>query len=616
MPERPTFGQFLTSAREHARASAHRRGVFGGEGEVQEVIDSLLHVVITMGRYVDDVAVPGEMRYKIGPPLTAWGRARVDAREALSNAAVHLRQHGTGRRRPGVTARSELAWRLDAISASLTAGRDLLHTHLALDPHGAREFRSEWAPVVSFPPVEQALLAELGGLAHQIVPPCTDLAIVPGARDTADARRSLNGASQWLWVLSASVRTARRREPVSAVDRELLHAIPVNAVPARHVPGGSESVAALYDIVITSAQRARHAAWAAGAQPAWSPRMTADSMHRAAATSTVTSHHCEMLLRSLADRAADGDLGELSVPLLRAAEAAGRARAGWLTIAHALNQVSTDTYRHLVPTPSEASDLTLCTGRLAYDDPGWTLSSGPGYRSRSPQKLAPEPDDIPLAVSAVHYACDAVTGLAYAERERIRTAAAAGRLLVPTRSLPDTMDIPRPYAPALPDRIDELLSLYQHTGMEAAAATAEVGDAAAVVRAPSRVLVAAQTARQAGRSGSSGRPQHATGEPSPASEPRELLPGRVKNVLHGLGIKSPDLLQRAAEIDRASEQLLTDAAEQRMLRHHRPPRLATRSRSASTAMLTDHVLASGGPRAATLRHHRASAELESPEAEP
>jgi hypothetical protein len=43
-----------------------------------------------------------------------------------------------------------------------------------------------------------------------------------------------------------------------------------------------------------------------------------------------------------------------------------------------------------------------------------------------------------------------MTSQAYAQRERIRTAASAGRLLVPTRSLPDTMDIPRPFAPLSP----------------------------------------------------------------------------------------------------------------------------------------------------------------------
>ena len=609
MAARCAFGEFLISAREHARASAQRRGVFGGEGEVQEVIDSLLRVVTVMGRYVDEVAVPGEVRYKVRPPLTAWGRARVNAREALTNAAAHLHQHSSGRRRPGVTARSELAWRLDAISVSLTAGRDLLHTHLARDPHGAREFHSEWGPVVTFPPVEQALLAELGRLAHLIVPPCIDLALVPGARDTADARRSLNGASQWLWVLSASVRTAQCREPVSATDRELLHAVPLNAVPPRRVPDSSTSVAALYDIVITSAERARHAAWVAGTQPAWSPRMTADSLHRAAATSTVTSHHCEILLRSLAASTADGDMAELSVPLLRAADAAGRARAGWLGIAQALNQVATDTYRHLAPAPSEASDLTLCTGRLAYADPGWTLSSGPGHQPRPSRELAPEPGDIPLAVSAVHYACDAVTSLAYAERERVRTAATAARLLVPTKTLPDTMDIPRPYAPALPDRIDALLSLYQDTGRDAAAVTALVGDAAAAVRAPSRVLTAARAAQQAVRNGRSGRPQHTAGEPSVASEPRELLSGRVENVLHVLGVNSPDLLRRAAEIDRASEQLITDASERRTMRYGQPSPV-TRSRSAGSVISIKHALPSDDRQAVAVLRHQTPVQAE------
>jgi hypothetical protein len=32
--------------------------------------------------------------------------------------------------------------------------------------------------------------------------------------------------------------------------------------------------------------------------------------------------------------------------------------------------------RHLAPTAGEAGDLALCTGRLAYADPAWTLSSG------------------------------------------------------------------------------------------------------------------------------------------------------------------------------------------------------------------------------------------------
>ena len=295
--------------------------------------------------------------------------------------------------------------------------------------------------------------------------------------------------------------------------------------------------------MITTAERARHAAWITGTQPAWSPHLTADSLRQVAATTTVTSHHCEILLRSLAARTAGGGTARLSAGLLRAADAAGRARDGWLHAARALNQVDTDTLRHLAPTAAgEAVDLALCTGRLAYDDATWTLASGPGHQSRPPAGLAPHPGDLPLALAAAHHACDAVTSLAYAERERIRTAASAGRLLVPTRSLPDTIDVPRPFAPALRGHIDALLGLYQDAAEAAAEASAEAGQAATAIGAPSRVLTAARAAARASLDASSIPPRPGAGEPVFAGQPGELA-GAVQNVLHRLGVTSPGLLQ-------------------------------------------------------------------------
>ena len=152
MTARPAFGDFLTAARDHASVAAARHQT-DREGEnVQEVTDSLLHVITVMDRYLQDIAaVPGDMRSRAAPPLTAWGRARLTARDALTHAARHLRQHTRGTRAPGVTARSELARRLDAAAVALTAGRDLLNTHLARDPRGARQFRSEWGLIALFP---------------------------------------------------------------------------------------------------------------------------------------------------------------------------------------------------------------------------------------------------------------------------------------------------------------------------------------------------------------------------------------------------------------------------------------------------------------------------------
>jgi hypothetical protein len=611
---RPAFGDFLTAARDHASVAAARPETDRGGDHVQEVTDSLLHVITVMDRYLHDITqVPGDDEQRpAGPPMTAWGTARINARDAIANAAGHLRQHTTGTRASGVTARSELARRLDATAVTLTAGRDLLHTHLARDPHGARQYRSEWAPVICSPPAEQALLAELASLARQITPPCTGLAASPGTPDTADARRGLHRACGWLQVLSACVQTAQRTDPVTAADRDLLHAIPVNAPIPRPILDGTEPVTGLYDAVITSAERARHAAWITSNQPSWSPHLTGDSLRQVAATTTVTSHHCQILLRTLAVRTA-GTAPGLTARLLGAADAAGRARDNWLHLAQALNHVDTDTMRHLSPATGETADLALCTGRLAYADPAWTLSSGPGHQPRPPADLAPHLADLPLALAAAHHACDAVTTLAYTERERIRTAARAYRLLVPTRSLPDGMDVPRPYAPAPRDRVYELLSLCQDAAEPAAEASAQAGAAAAALRAPSYFLTTARAAANTNRDTSPGPPTAA--EPAFALQSRELT-GAVQNTLHGLGITSPRLLQRAADLDQATEQLIIHAAEQRGL-HHNPPSPITPATSVSTPALTHSSYISTGQAPATRTHHPAAGHLpEPPEAEP
>ena len=90
------------------------------------------------------------------------------------------------------------------------------------------------------------------------------------------------------------------------------------------------------------------------------------------------------------------------------------ASARWLRVAHALDDVTTDTQGQRSEAATGASDLALWTGRLAYSDPQWTLTSGPRYEARPSRSLVPEPGDIPLAVAAVHHACDAMTRLAMA----------------------------------------------------------------------------------------------------------------------------------------------------------------------------------------------------------
>ena len=187
------------------------------------------------GRYLDDVvAIPGGMPSDDSPSLTAWGRAHLTARDAHGHAARHLQRHTRGTRVLGVTAHSELARQFDA--AAMAAGRDLLHTHLARDVRGARQFRSEWGLVVCSPQAERALLAQLAWLAYQIAPACTDVALAARSPDTADAQCGLRAACGWLRVLGGSVQAAHWANPVSATDHDLLLTIPLNAPTPPH-PG-------------------------------------------------------------------------------------------------------------------------------------------------------------------------------------------------------------------------------------------------------------------------------------------------------------------------------------------------------------------------------------------
>ena len=313
-------------------------------------------------------------------------------------------------------------------------------------------------------------------------------------RGTGEERYRLNTACQWLWVLDSAVQAAQRHQPVTAAEIRLLHAIPASTPAPRCIPVGTETVTSLCQGTISTAERIRHAATITAPDPTWSPALTADSLSHAATCSTVISHHCEILLATLATRAGQHGSDVIADRLLGCADAAGQARAAWLHAARAWRRITTDTRGIITPAAAETADLALWTGRLAYADPNWTPALGPSHATRTPQALVPEPGDLPAVVAAVHQASQTLTQIAAADHSQIRGAAEAGRLLVPTRSLPDRFDIPHPFAPAPRDRIAALLDAYHDAGTASAQATAAVATVAADVRAPSHILTLARTA--------------------------------------------------------------------------------------------------------------------------
>jgi hypothetical protein len=174
-----------------------------------------------------------------------------------------------------------------------------------------------------------------------------------------------------------------------------------------------------------------------------------------------------------------------------------------------------------------------------------------------------------------------MTRLAYADRDQVKAAAAADRILVAVTAPLDIWDAPFPYGPTLRGQSDAMVALYDYAGDASTQATASVADAAIAVRAPSRVLAAASAATGARHERRPEPTLDVATAPSAAGQPGDR-PGPIEDSLHKLGVTSPDLLRRGADIDRAGERLIIQAAAGHEPRD-RQPRAATPIRSAGSA---------------------------------
>jgi hypothetical protein len=619
MTPRATFGDFIRAAHWHLDPATTIHGPPGFRGSLEEVSRSLLRVINVMRSYVEEMTVAfPRQRQRPHSALPAWPRAAVEVREALVNAAGFLNTQGAVSRWPAVPAVSPLARRLDAVAESLITGRDLLQSHFGMDRNAGRQHRSEWALITTSPMVVRALLAEFATLSRTIARHGVNVALVgrPGRQESAEAWRALNAACQWLWVLNASIQAAHRQEPSSVAEGELLRSIPANIAPPRCLPDGSESVTAICEGTITTAERLRHLDWHASERARWSSAMSITSMYQVAAANTVTSHNSEVLLRALAARTTHPGFGQISAHLSAAADAARRTRAAWLGTAHALDDVHTDADGRISRAAAETRDLALWTGRLSYANPDWTLASGPAQIARTPESLAPGPEQVPPVIAAAHQVSATLTRLARVELEQIHVAAQAGRILVPTRSLPSEFDIPRPFARALPAHVERLLSHYREAAYASRRITAAIEPAAEATRAPSRTLTAAAAALGRDPLGVHEKDKmpndFAGAAPDLDADDR---PGPVERTLRQLGVDRPDVLRRGAEIDQAGSRLIIDAANELAPRHRRRS-AAVLKRSAGAAEAVNHALASGDLRAAALLRQPARPEREPPEPEP
>ena len=394
--------------------------------------------------------------------------------------------------------------------------------------------------MISSAPVTRALLAGLADHALAIAGQLAGLQLArPADPETVAAWHRLQGTAGQLRELGAAVQAAQWQAPVLLGHRQLLEAIPVNAIPVVQAPPPEASIGDLCAGIIGTALRANQARRELAARAAWSPELTADSMLHAAANYVVISFNAETAYRVLAERARQLGHHGLAPGLDAAAAHADDNRRAWLAVAHVWDHMATDSRGYLSRPVAEARQLALLTGRLAYADPDWTPARRPSHVVRDAASLAPGPAELAEVLGAMHYAADSLARAARTELRTVRTLAVAGRLYVTTRSLPELKyDVRRAYANAPRDRVADALAVYADTAGISREALRSAADVAAAVDAPSRVLSAAEQAMT-----------------DLAAAPR----GRLEQNLLDLGVHDPRLLRQGADLDERAQRVLAQA---------------------------------------------------------
>ena len=571
------FGDFCAAADEHIAAA-----VLAGNAPVtlpDPAAEDLCRLVAVLSRYCGDLAPCDEVEASGRDDLQAWERAVIDAGTALRIAGDRLRRGAAETADDQTGPAPQRARHLAAAATELRAGRDLLHTHLVTDPAGLAQGRSEWAPVVTSLPVLRALANEIGRWSRQLAPLAALLASAAAQHTAPDgqghnvsvtARSEFASASGWLEAAGAAVRAALDIDPVRTSDTELLYAVPPAMAPQRQRPGpAGESVAELCDGIGISASRLRSGMRNSGERARWSPTVTSGGWQWMAQAAAVTCHLSELALRSLATRASDlATLPVSQTQLDAAADVTAGMRTAWQHVDHLWDEMITE--RKLLPTSAmtDASDLVLRLGRLVWDNPHWTPAHAQRAPLRSPPVMAPRAADVTAVMAAAHQAIDALAVVAKADGQAVDAASAAGRLYVPTRSLPGEYDVPRPFAPAPPTRCQALHEAYG-AALHATLTTARaLDDLAVAAQAPSKVLALARAAalaqspqpgnqNQPGDGTPPGRlPAGATFRESRTSTGRA---GPVEQAIRDHGVSDPIVLLRAAAIDNAAWRLITQA---------------------------------------------------------
>jgi hypothetical protein len=546
---RPVLGEFLAAASEHVDALTTTHPDLPEEA-VPAVVRDLARLTAVMARCANAFAVDDhdDSCYQ----LDARALALLDARAALGHAATRMHIAAGAVDHCDDQAHHPAAARLAAAISYLSASHDLLQSHFAPAPAGARLGNSPWAPAIVSVPVSVALAAQMGSYAGRLAPWIHQLAAQPPKKTLpAGTRTALSAACRWLRIAEAAAWAASDRR--STVAHAVLRGIPANTPPPRLSPRGDELVPGLCAGMVATAERLRHLAYLSATRAGSLRTGMAACWQRTAQGAAIAAHCSELILRQL-----DSPTAQLPIPpaasraLQEAAEETSRMWRAWRTVAHHWDNFTTGPGITLSPIAAEIGDLVLWAGRIAYADPVWTPSRHHASTTRTGTGFTVHEGLLAEVVAALHQTGDTLAHIAATDREHVRSAAFDKELWIPTRLLPAKADWPYRYMPALPAMTDELLAAYDAAAHAAQRAVTSLGDLPLSLNPQPTLIAALRATAQPTRS------EFPYPQVIPVGPPAtHLRPGRIEQSLRSQGVSEPTLLARATDIDDATEDLIS-----------------------------------------------------------
>ena len=555
------FGDLMRRADAHLAAAA-RYARSAPVGAVTAATAEISRVAAGLARYLGDIVPYSPYEAVVALDMEPGLRAVADAREALDTAATAMGPADTNAAPEALTGR--LVAHLAAAVDCLATGRDLLHSHFTIRPDGIEEGCSDWSAAITSAPVRQVLLDQVTRQCQQLALAATALtpATVHGEGLAPSVRLALATGSRSLITAVAALAARHPDDRVTSAHTRLLSSIPLHSIPRRLPLRGPESVSELCDGATVSAVRLRHLARQASDNDALSHTATAASWRWAATAGAVICHISQLTLARMAAPTAEL-IGQphLSEQLDAAMTAADQACIRWQQATAAWKQITTETRRLNASDLADTSDLVGRLGRLASTDPLWTPSRSPRIQLREPTELVATKEQAMAVLSVLHHATDAIACAASTTIRALDVAARAGRLYVPTRTLPEYYDVPHLYAPAPMADLADLQDAYG-AAREATANAALALDAIAIsVDLPTQML-AASRATDSLAAWTAEDPARILA--SAAALPDLLyegyrLPGPVEQAAQQFCPENSLLLLRAAAIDKATRRLLSEA---------------------------------------------------------